>query len=74
MWYFLSTDAAGGITGPVDFRSNFEKWIDSIKIDTASLLLGFFIGAFVVFLYYKLSEHIRKKQDEKIQKNEDKKE
>lgn len=67
MLTFLTKDVVGGITGPVNQTSGLEKFMHSL--DQISLLIGFLFGAIIVFLYYKISAHIRKKQDNEMKKN-----
>ena len=73
MRMFLAKDVVGGITGPVDHRSDFEKWIDSGG-DTIiyALIIGILIGIFLTLGYLKIQKKLEKKENEEAQANKPK--
>ena len=62
MMHFLSVDIAGGITPPLDYRSDLEKWIDSIDTDIALLFILLFI-TICCFALWKMYKTAIKKQN-----------
>ena len=68
MWYFLSTDAAGGITGPVEIGCNHDEWI------IGAFIAGVIVGIFLHILHKKVETILIKKYEKESPKNKDKKE
>lgn len=69
MLYFLASDIAGGITGPVDFRIDFGEWIDAKNIDVLiTFVLGMLLGFYIC---HKIFQHNKRKKEKNNKSNEE---
>ena len=73
MWYFLAVDVVGGITPPIDFRSDFAKWMDA-NGRTIGILLAFFIIIVCGFILWRMDKKAKQQQrtdkEENIEDND----
>ena len=60
MWYFLSTDATGGITVPVKTGVDLGEWLDINNFDVLiTFVLGILLG---VYIHHRITKHAEKKK------------